>query len=372
MNYFIGLLSGTSVDSIDAALVTINHDCLELICTHEHIFPSALKSDLQSIIQSQSVSLLQLSDTDAKLAVEFSIAVEQLLSKSKIGKSKIIAIGSHGQTIFHQPNGKNKNTWQIGNPHILAANTGIKVVSNFRSLDMAYGGQGAPLAPLIHQKLFAKNNKNSAVVNLGGIANISFIGQNYPQPIGFDTGPANCLIDEWIFKHKNQHFDKNGQWANQGELNQGLLETMLKDDYFSKSHPKSTGRECFNLNWIKSAIKSFQSTSSIDIQTTLTHLTAVTIANAVKKEQHQQHPIAEIILTGGGANNEFLLSLIQQYSSLDVLNVTIASKQGYDGDWIEALLFAYLAYMRINNQRLDLSSFTGSRQKLLVGDIVLP
>ncbi|MBL4661419.1 MAG: anhydro-N-acetylmuramic acid kinase, partial [Alcanivoracaceae bacterium] len=156
MNYYIGLLSGTSVDSIDAAIIAINHDKIELVCSHEQAFSSLLKSDLQNIIKLQSISLQQLSDCDSLLAFELSQAIEILLKKDKITKDKIIAIGSHGQTIFHQPNGNHTNTIQIGSPHMLAANIGITVVSNFRNMDMAYGGQGAPLAPLIHQQLFTE------------------------------------------------------------------------------------------------------------------------------------------------------------------------------------------------------------------------
>lgn len=366
MNYYIGLLSGTSVDGIDAALVSIDDDQIELTNTHQQAFSESLKSDLQSIIQSQSVSLLQFSNTDVNLAKEFSAAVQQLIQKSKVEKSQIIAIGSHGQTIFHQPNGINRNTLQIGNPHIIAANTGLKVISNFRNLDMAYGGQGAPLAPIIHKKLFEQDHINTAVVNLGGIANISFIGKDYPQAIGFDTGPANCLMDEWIYKHKKKTFDKNGQWASQGKLNQALLDTLVKDKYFSMPYPKSTGREYFNRPWLASMMRNFESLSSNDVQTTLTHLTAITIANAIIKEQC---PIHEIILMGGGANNTYLKDIIKKYSQIEI---SIADNYGHGADWIEAMLFAYLAYLRINNKPLDLYSFTGSKQELLVGDIINP
>ncbi len=361
------MLSGTSVDGIDAALVSIKGNKIKLICSHEQTFSESLKMDLQSIIQSQSVSLLQLSNTDAKLANEFSTAVEQLISKSKIDRSQIVAIGSHGQTIFHQPNGENRNTWQIGSPHIIAANTRIKVVSSFRNLDMAYGGQGAPLAPIIHKKLFEQDNKNTAVVNLGGIANISFVGKDYPMTVGFDTGPANCLMDEWIFIHKKKTFDKNGQWASQGELNQALLDNMLKDEYFSKPTPKSTGREYFNQSWLESMMQNFKSLTPNNIQTTLAHLTAITISNVVNEEEY---PIDEIILMGGGANNTYLKNIIQKYSEI---KLSSSNEYGYDSDWIEAILFAYFAYIRVNEQRLDLTSFTGSSQtQLLVGDIIYP
>lgn len=363
-NYYIGLLSGTSVDSIDAALMTIDEDNIDIVCTHEQNFSAQLKSELQNIIKSQSITLEQLSNTDSLLAFEFSQAIDILISKSNITKSKIIAIGSHGQTIYHQPNGNHTNTIQIGSAHMIAAITGIKVVNNFRNLDMAYGGQGAPLAPLIHKRLFANNDKNTAVINLGGIANISFIGKDYPHPIGFDVGPANCLIDEWIHIHKNLDFDEAGNWAKQGQLNKTLLSQMLNDDFFHKPVPKSTGREYFNHHWYDNFIEQFKLTQANDIQTTLTHLVAASIANTIKL---QQYKVDEMILIGGGAKNSYLVNLISQYSSL---NVTNANNYGYDGDWIEAILFAFLAYKRINNTTLDLNSFTGSSKPILIGDIV--
>ena len=364
MNYYIGLLSGTSVDGIDAAVISFDENYIELVCSHEQKFSGKLKSNLQSIIKSQSVSLKQLSDTDAKLADEFSLAVNTLLEKANLSKKDIIAIGSHGQTIYHQPDGNLRNTIQIGSPHRLAAQTGITVVNNFRNFDMALGGQGAPLAPLIHQKLFTQNNKNTAVINLGGIANISFIGTSYKQPIGYDIGPANCLIDEWNFIHQKTEFDENGLWAKNGQVNKTLLEKMLNDNYFQQPYPKSTGREYFNLNWLKGFEGEFNKTSAGDIQTTLTHLVAASIAKSI---QQQPHTIDSIVIMGGGANNGYMQELIEQYSNIPT---STSQQYGYDPDWVEAILFAYLAYKRINNQKLNLSSFTGSSKALLVGDII--
>lgn len=365
MSYFIGLLSGTSVDGIDAALVKIDENTIQLLDTVDLSFSSQLTNQLQAIIQSQSVNLKQLSETDIQLAIEFSQAIIQLLNKAQLKKKDIVAIGSHGQTIFHQPNGVYPNTLQIGSAHKIAANTDIMVVSNFRNLDMAYGGQGAPLAPIIHEKLFKKDNENTAVVNLGGIANISFIGKDFPQAIGFDTGPAICLLDEWIAKHKNIPFDNQGTWAKQGQLNPTLLKQLLADDYFDKPAPKSTGREYFNLNWLQDKIAD-KTLSAVDIQNTLTHLTALSVANAVKKPSAG---INNIVLMGGGAKNIYLTGLIEYYSKIKPTN---ASTYGFDGDWIEAILFAYLAYKRVNNQAINLSSFTGSSSLILVGDIIQP
>lgn len=353
-------MSGTSVDGIDAAIVEFTNNDIKLICTHEQKFSNNLKKSLQNTIKFQEVTLKNLSEIDSLLAFEFSQAVETLLNKSKLNKTNITAIGSHGQTIYHQPNGNHTNTMQIGSPHKLAANTRIDVVTNFRYLDMAFAGQGAPLAPLLHQKFFAKKDKNTAVINLGGIANISFVGKGFSSVIGYDTGPANCLIDEWINIHKQKTFDKNGDWAKQGVVNENLLSQMLDDDYFKKPYPKSTGREYFNHNWYDNFIEEFKKTSAVDIQTTLSHLTAKSISLEIS---NSKHTIDEIMVMGGGANNQFLIELIGSYSGL---YVEIAE----DSDWIEAILFAYLAERRFNNHKLDLSSFTGSTKEILVGDII--
>ncbi len=366
MSYYIGLLSGTSVDGIDAAIISIDEQHIKVIETHAQSFSHELSDNLKKIISEQKINLAQLSDNDSLLAFEFSQAVDILINKSAIDKKDIIAIGSHGQTIYHQPNGNHHNTWQIGSPHMIAANTGIKVVSHFRNMDMAYGGQGAPLAPLIHQKLFAKTDSNTAVINLGGIANISFIGKDYEQPIGYDTGPANCLMDEWINIHQQKPYDDNGQWAQQGDVNQQLLKEMLADQYFQKPYPKSTGREYFNHRWYDNFIGEFKNTSAVDIQATLCHLTATSITQSIDA---QSHGIDEIILMGGGAKNTHLKQLIEKTSKT---TVNTADHYGFDGDWIEAVLFAYLAYQRINEKPVNLGSFTGASRAVLAGDIVQP
>ena len=366
MKYYIGLLSGTSVDGIDAALVSINKTTIKLIATYQQTFSDELQSTLQTIIKSQEVSLKVLADTDAKLADEFSFAVENLIHNSNISKQNIVAIGSHGQTVFHQPLGEYKNTLQIGSLHRLAAQTGLIVIGNFRNIDMAYGGQGAPLAPIIHAKLFEQSDNNLAIINLGGIANISFIGKDYKHPIGFDVGPANCLIDEWISIHKEKPYDENGDWARQGQLNAVLLAKMLKDDYFKLPYPKSTGREYFNLNWLETFNDESKNLSAIDVQTTLSHLTAASIAQTINQ---QKTVIDTIIIMGGGAENSYINDLIAEYANIP----TYSSKHyGYEPEWIEAILFAYLAYKRFNQEKLVLSSFTGSSQAILVGDIINP
>jgi len=364
LSYYIGLLSGTSVDGIDAAIVSIQAGQIELVLTHQQAFSSQLRTDLQHIISSQSLTLQKLSEVDSLLAFEFSQAADILIQNSTLEKKDIKAIGSHGQTIFHQPKGNHANTLQIGSAHKIAANLGISVVSQFRNLDMAYGGQGAPLAPIIHQELFAQQDFNSAIINLGGIANISLVGKDYPQPIGFDTGPANCLLDEWISIHQQKDYDEKGQWAAQGQMQKELLAQMLADDYFQQSAPKSTGREYFNYRWYENFKEQFKTCSAVDIQATLAHLVAASIAQAIYQQDHQ---IDEVIVMGGGAKNTFVKRLIEEYSQIKTKTST---EMGRDGDWIEAMLFAYLAYKRVNNEKISLQSITGSSTALYVGDVV--
>ncbi len=363
MSYYIGLLSGTSVDGIDAAIVKIATGEITLIATHEQSFSADLKHQVQSLIKTQQTTLANYANCDILLAEEFSAAVNALVAKSNLKAKDIVAIGSHGQTIYHQPNSDSQNkrtTIQIGSPHNIAAKTGIDVVANFRQMDMALDGQGAPLAPTLHEKLYNKNQQNRAVVNLGGIANISFFGKDFPQVIGFDTGPANCLLDEWINIHQNKSYDKDGDWAQQGKLNKALLEQMLSDDYFQKLAPKSTGREYFNQKWLENFTEQLKTTSSVDVQNTLTHLTAKSIANEISK---QSATIDKIIVMGGGAYNAYLVQLIGKYTRVQV-------EVAKNANWIEAILFAYLAERRINQQQLDLFSITGSEVPLLLGDII--
>ncbi len=361
MNYCIGLLSGTSVDGIDAAVVAIGKNKIKLIATQEKKISASLTQKLHNLIRTQQTTLANLSNCDAQLGFEFSQAVNELLKKAHLEAKDIKVIGSHGQTIYHhgqEDEHHRRNTMQIGSAPIIAANTGINVVSNFRQLDMAYGGQGAPLAPIIHQKLFAKKHKNTAVINLGGIANVSFIGKDYATAVGYDTGPANCLLDEWISIHHQQKYDDKGHWARSGTCNKILLAHMLNDEYFQKPAPKSTGREYFNRRWYAQFKPEFKKTSAKDVQATLCHLTAQSIAIAIKKHNN----IDEIIICGGGSKNTYLIELIAQYSHLPC---EIAE----NSDCIEAILFAYLAYLRIKNKKTKLYAITGSRKKVLIGDI---
>lgn len=381
-NLYIGLISGTSVDGIDAALVRIGSGQIELVGFLCHKMPSALQSQLQKIISEQSCTLHELTEADYQLGHEMAVAVANLLEQTGIKANEIKAIGSHGQTVYHQPNGEYKTTLQIGSAHVLAAKTGIPVIANFRNMDMALDGQGAPLAPIIHEQIFLNANNNAAqniqkaesaeniaVLNLGGIANLSLMGKDFPAVIGYDTGPANCLMDSWIQIHKNMPYDANGDWAKTGDLNSELLAQMLSQEpYFHQKHPKSTGRELFNLNWFKNFVDEFKQTNAADIQATLAHLTAKSVALELDKHLDKHNVNFEkIVVMGGGSKNTFLIDLLKKYCKTQVL---LAEDFGYNSESIEAILFAYLAYLRDKNITLDLSAITGSYQKLLLGDIV--
>lgn len=366
MSYFIGLLSGTSVDSIDAGLVHFSDDKIKFIEALSHPFPLDLKQRIQNLIENQSTDLASYSEIDVKIAIEFSKAANALIKNSSVSKDEIIAIGSHGQTIFHNPEGEFKNTIQIGNPHTIAAQTQLPVVTNFRNMDMALGGQGAPLAPLLHHEIFREDDKNIAVLNLGGIANITFLGHDYKKPIGYDTGPANCLIDSWISTHQNKQYDESGDWAKAGNLNKPLLNQFLTDKYFKLPNPKSTGREHFNINWLNSILAKNEPITPIDVQTTLTHLTAKSVALEIEK---QAFAIDKLVIMGGGSSNLFLKELLTKYCQADVVS---SECYDYDPDWVESILFAYLAYQRWNGINLDLKTITGSAEKLLVGDVIYP
>lgn len=280
MECYIGLISGTSMDAVDAVLVNYSTMPGEIIETHSEPLPDDIKTDLYELVSSQQITFSLLGKLDVQIGKLFSHAAKKLIEKSKIDKHNIIAIGSHGQTVWHQPDSDIPFTIQIGDPNIIAEETGIDTVADFRRRDIAVGGQGAPFVPVFHEALFRSSEENRVVLNLGGIANISVLSKDINTPvIGFDTGPANTLIDLWIQRHLKKSFDENGEWAASGTVNEELLKTMLKDVYFNRKVPKSTGREYFHLEWVETFLHDFEGTlKPEDVQATLTELTAATVA----------------------------------------------------------------------------------------------
>ncbi|MFT7880751.1 MAG: anhydro-N-acetylmuramic acid kinase [Sulfurimonas sp.] len=351
--HYIGLMSGTSMDGIDAVLCRIDKYECQLIHATEYPFPPELKEKLLQTINCKS-TLEQIGRLHIELALRFADAVNELLESYAVDPGSVVAIGSHGQTLWHAPNGEYPFSMQLGDPSTLAARTRIPVVADFRAKDIALGGQGAPLAPAFHQFLFQEASQSIAVVNIGGMANITIPGR---QLLGYDTGPGNVLMDLWCQKHTGERYDKDGAWAQIGEVNFTLLEKMLNDRYFSQPHPKSTGREKFNGHWINQLIGN-ESLKSEDVQRTLLELTAVTICNELLKFQRD---IA--VLSGGGAQNSFLVERIKVLMP----NITVIIAE--NADMLEAMMMAWFAYKRIHNEHINLKDVTGAKENGILGGI---
>jgi len=370
--YFIGLMSGTSLDGVDAALVKINPAKkktqlnIQLKGFLTLPMPADLQADLQQLNLTPQIHLAKLAQLQVQVAKVFIEATQALLAQTQLSASDIQAIGSHGQTIFHDP--KIPMSLQIGHPAFIAKQTGIKTVGDFRVDDMALGGQGAPIAPAFHQALF-QSEQPVALANIGGIANISLIPaftQKMPL-LGFDTGPGNGLMDEWCQQYFNCHYDQNGQLAAQGKIHQPLLNRLLKEDYFKQTAPKSTGRDYFNQAWLKLKLKGFEDLNPLAVLATLNALTAQTLAQAVLAHSSKEQSFKQLTLCGGGAYNTTLLNNLGQA----LPNLTIQTTQALDINphAIEAMMCAWLAHQRIEQHPIALKAVTGASQNAILGGI---
>jgi len=361
---FIGLISGTSLDGVDAALVAFEADKPSLHTAHHTPYPENLLSELRSLCLPGENEIDRLGELDRRTALVFAEAVHQLLAKAGVGSEQITAIGSHGQTVRHRPAANHPFTLQIGDPNTLAELTGITVIGDFRRRDMAAGGEGAPLVPAFHQAVFRIAGKRRVVLNLGGIANITCLPSRPDEEvIGYDTGPASTLLDAWIHRHRGASFDDRGDWARSGRLQTALLERMLDDPYFAQPSPKSTGPEHFNLAWLESLLP-VDALAPEDIQRTLIELTARTAANAILHEGYDQ---GEVLVCGGGTHNTYLLERLQR--NLPDARVCSTADQGLDPDWIEAMAFAWLAKRTLSGLSGNLPSVTGARKAVPLGAI---
>ncbi|HIQ27160.1 MAG TPA: anhydro-N-acetylmuramic acid kinase [Sulfurovum sp.] len=358
--HYIGIMSGTSLDGVDVVLCEIDAKSCRLIHAIEYPFPSELKVELLSMI-SGTCTLEEVGRADHALGLLFTEAVVSLLVSHNIDASIITAIGSHGQTLWHDPQGEYAFTMQLGDPNIITAKTGIEVVADFRRKDVALSGQGAPFAPAFHEFIFDNMNTSIAVVNIGGMANITVLGDRL---IGYDTGCGNVLMDMWIQKHKGVAYDKDGAWARLGKVDYTLLDMMMSDEYFSAPYPKSTGREKFNEGWLDDCLLNLGAKSDnkipqpTDVQRTLLELTALSISNEVLKFNTDV-----ALLCGGGAKNFFLVERIKALMP----NVEVAIAK--NADEIEAMTFAWLAYKRIHKEEVNLKDVTGARKNSILGAI---
>ena len=355
--YYIGIMSGTSLDGVDVAVCEIDATSCKLVASTFQPMDKILKKEILTVINGRT-TLKQIGEIDHRLALEYAKAVNQLLEQEKLKAEDIIAIGSHGQTLWHEPNGKFPFSMQLGDPSLLAVKTGIDVVADFRSKDVAQGGQGAPFAPAFHQFLFAKIEK-CAVLNIGGMANISILGENL---IGYDTGCGNVLMDMWISEQLNLPYDADGAWAKSGTVNKKLLENMLKDNYFKRDYPKSTGREYFNKQFLIKYMESLGTISPEEIQATLLALTVFSVTNEIEK-----FDIKELLVCGGGAKNIFLMAELQK--ELPNVKVVTTEHYGVCSDNMEAMIFAWFAYKRLKQESIVLKSVTGTKKNTILGGV---
>lgn len=357
---YIGLMSGTSMDAVDCALVSFENNETKLIDYAQYPLDDETRKRVRSV--DAKIDTDEVNKLDIHLGHLFANASNALIKKANIMPDGITAIGSHGQTILHEPNAPEPFSLQIGNAHIIAQETGILTVADFRNMDIAVGGQGAPLAPAFHEFQFRHTDKNRIILNIGGIANITILPADINFPVtGFDTGPGNALMDDWARQHLNLDMDKDGEWACSGHINQTLLNRMHNDEYFKKLPPKSTGVEYFNLDWLD---RFFSLLSPEDIQATLLALSAETITDALQKHTTNTD---ELLVCGGGIHNKALMHAIRE--QLPKCNVVSTSEYGFDPDCIEAVTFAWLAKRRIENKPGNLPSVTGASQAVLLGTI---
>ncbi len=360
---YIGLMSGTSMDGIDAVLVTMDGDTLRVEAALCHPWPEATARELHALCTPGENEIDRMGVADNRVAQEFAAATLALLAKAGLEPKDIRAIGSHGQTVRHRP--QLGFTLQIGNAALLAALTGIDVIADFRTLDMALGGQGAPLVPAFHQAIFAKPHALRVVLNLGGIANISVLPGHADGVYGFDTGPANTLLDGWYRRHHplGGSYDVGGQWAASGQLVPALLEKLLAHPYFAAPNPKSTGREMFTLEWLDGELAG-TAYAPVDVQRTLQALSCHSIARQLPAvDETQTRP--ELFVCGGGAHNGPLLAELA--TLLPRWRLASTAELGLAPDWVEGAAFAWLAQRFMTRQPGNQPAVTGASRPAVLG-----
>jgi anhydro-N-acetylmuramic acid kinase len=361
--YFIGIMSGTSLDGVDAALVAHTGDDFQQINQAFVPYPAAVKQTLLDLHHPATNELHAAAVMANTLAELYAEAVQNILQQSGLPAESITAIGCHGQTIRHCPDLPEGQayTLQIGNHARLAELTQIAVIGDFRSRDIAAGGQGAPLVPAFHQAVFASTTKNRAIINIGGIANISWLPVN-GQVTGFDSGPGNMLLDQWTQQHTGQAYDANGDWSASGQVNEALLQAMLAEPYLALAAPKSTGRDLFNHQWLKQHLQRLDDRPE-NIARTLLELTAISIADAITRFCPNTD---EAYVCGGGARNGLLM---HRLSALTGYAIQPTDKLGVEVDWVEAVAFAWLAQRCVDGLSGNLPAVTGAQGPRILGAI---
>jgi anhydro-N-acetylmuramic acid kinase len=356
---FIGLMSGTSADGIDAVLIAHEGHKIKVIASDHQLLAPSLRKEILAFRQPGENELHRAATLDSLLADAYANSVHSLLFTARVSPADIVAIGQHGQTLRHYPDGETPYTVQVGDPNRLAELTGITVVADFRRRDIAAGGQGAPLVPAFHRAQFATPGVATAIVNIGGIANVSLVLAE-GSVTGWDTGPGNTLMDAWIACHQDAAFDQAGAWAATGAVIPELLEGLLKTPYFGRAAPKSTGPEAFHLEWLRRYLSG--SESSADVQRTLLELTVESIAQALEIS-----PPATVRICGGGANNTFLMARLSERLSPAI--VTTTEVVGIPPSWVEAAAFAWLAAQAMAGTPGNVPAVTGAMAERVLGGI---
>ncbi|MER5004260.1 anhydro-N-acetylmuramic acid kinase [Atlantibacter hermannii] len=359
---YIGVMSGTSLDGVDVVLAAIDEHMVAQQASLTYPIPHALKEAILAVCQGQKLTLSQLGQLDTRLGRLFAEAVQALMDRENLRAEEIVAVGSHGQTVWHEPHGDAPHTLQIGDNNQIVAHTGVTVVGDFRRRDIALGGQGAPLVPAFHHALLGHPTEKRIVLNIGGIANISLLFPDVPVK-GYDTGPGNMLMDAWIWRQRGMAYDKDAGWASSGRVILPLLQQMLSDPYFSAPAPKSTGREYFNYGWLERQLTNFPGIQPQDVQATLVELTATTISEQILLCGGCER----LLVCGGGGRNPLLMARLA--SLLPGIEVTTTDEAGISGDDMEALAFAWLAWRTLNGLPGNLPSVTGASQPTVLGAV---
>lgn len=362
--YYIGVMSGTSLDGLDLVVVDLCQQPRSLF--HHHLeYDAIARAEMLALCENEHITLEGLMNSDAKLGQLIALGVEQLLSKAKLGRDQISAIGSHGQTIRHCPPSDPSQpgtTLQIGDPNTIAAKTGIPVVADFRRANLANGGHGAPLAPAFHAAAFGGVGTR-AIVNIGGMANITIL-KDSEVVLGFDSGPGNVLMDAWVGLHKQKSFDKDGTWASSGSVNTDLHNALIAHPFFKLAPPKSTGREQFNLPWLQELLQNYSAISEQDVQASLLEFTATSIKLGADLSPGN---IDEVFVCGGGAYNKALMKRLSEIMP----DAAVASTEvlGIAPDLVECCAFAWFAQQTLSGNKVAIKNFTGGSQDSILGGI---
>jgi anhydro-N-acetylmuramic acid kinase len=359
-------MSGTSIDSIDAVLASISDHGLEIQATLEHPIAPAMRQTIADISQPGDNEIERMGVLDRELGAAFAEACNALLQRAKVQAADVLAIGSHGQTIRHRPPSAGNGTaftLQIGDPNTIAERTGITTVADFRRRDVAAGGEGAPLAPAFHAAVFAKMNVNRAIINIGGIANISLLAGD-ALLTGYDTGPGNTLLDHWVHQHRGERYDRDGAWSAEGTVHKPLLEKLGTHPYLACRGPRSTGKEAFNMAWLTDCLGAAPEASPQDVQATLAEFTAQCIADSILDSEL---PVHEAYVCGGGAYNTDLMRRL--YRRLQPAELYSTAELGLEPEWVEGAAFAWLAWRTLYGTSGNAAAVTGAEGARVLGGI---